>query len=74
VTTADDKPVPGGTIIVTTWQKRRKGERSSRVKVQPGKGTFRAKLPATWAIGELYYTGAPGYADCKSEVRPPKKV
>jgi hypothetical protein len=57
---------------VTTWQKRLKGERSSRVKVQAGRG-FRAKLPATWAIGELYY-GAPDYADCKSEVRPPKTV
>jgi M6 family metalloprotease-like protein len=73
VTTADDKPVPGGKVVVTAWDHNRKREHSLHTDVQPGTGTFQAKLPGKWAIVDAYYTGAPGYADCESEVVSAKK-
>jgi CARDB len=73
VTTADDKPVPGGKVVVTTWDQELKRERSLHVDVEPQEGIFRAKVPGQWTTAELYYTGAPGYADCETQVKAPKK-
>jgi hypothetical protein len=66
VVTVDNKPVPGGTVIVILKINGEKSERYEHAQVDRD-GFFHRRVDPKWHTAEAYYVPAPGFGDATSQ-------